>query len=246
MANNSKSSLNNTLQAILAVANEEQSAIYPPSVFSSQYNTVTALLISKLVREYPGSPMSMDMLDPFIMFAMRPVQNGTFTMPDDYRNVLGSPYIFVNQNENAQCGEIPQITTLQQFKVAQLKGGCKCLPITIVSESEFAIRTNSTYKYPTHKNPIGYFTGQKTVKICPYDLSKVALLYVRQEKIYQLGYVMQPDDTYIFDESTTIESEWGNPAFDILFKAMMSLFSAYVRDQELGNWAMILNQQGIL
>lgn len=247
----SKSSLNNVLQSILAVANEEQSAIYPPSIFSTQYNTVTALLLSKLVKEYPGGPMSMDILTPFIKFSMRPVQNGTFTMPDDYRNILGAPYIFVNQNEDGQCGKIPQITTLQQFKVAQLKGGCKCLPITIVSESEFSIRTNSTYKYPTYKNPIGYFSGlnddgQKIVKICPYDLTKVALLYAKQENMYQYGYIMQPDDTYIFDSSTTVESEWTNAAFDVIFKAMMALFSAYVRDKELSDWSRILTQEGIL
>lgn len=246
MASSSKSSLNNVLQSVLSIVGEEQSAIYPASIYSSQFNVATSMLISKLVREYPGNPFAIDILDPFMKFATLPVQNGYFTMPDDYRDILGAPYVFVNQNEDSQCGEIPQITTLQQFNVAQQKGACKCLPITIVSQSEFSIRTNSKYKAPTHKNPIGYFTGQKMVKICPYDLTKIFVLYVKQEKIYQFGYQNQPDDTYIWDASTTVESEWGTPAHDILVRALVSLFSAYVRDQELSNWTAILNQQGIL
>src|ERR1700760_4285666 len=141
--NTSKSGLNNMLQSVLSVANEDQNAVYPPSIYSAQYNVVTGLLISKLVREYPGNPMAIDILDPFMRFKMIPVQKGTFTLPDDYRNILGSPYVFVNPNENTECGQIPSINTAQEFAVAQLKGGCKAVPLTIVSQSEFSIRTDS-------------------------------------------------------------------------------------------------------
>jgi hypothetical protein len=244
--NTSKAGLNNMLQAILAVVNEEQSAIYPPSVFSSQYNSVTALLIDKLVQLYPGSPASIDMLDPFMKFAMVPVKNGVIPLPDDYRNILGAPYIFINKGCDGECGKIPQITTSQQFLTANLKGGCKAAPITIVSEAEFSIRTSSTYKRPTHENPIGYFTGQKMIKICPYDLTICGLLYVVQEDIYQYGSIMQPDDTFIFDQTTTIDSPWTNAAFKPIFNALLSLYSAYVKDPEMTNWAMLIQKEGLL
>lgn len=237
-------SLNNMLQSVLSVANEDQSAVYPPSIFSQQFNVVTSLLISKLVRQYPGSPEVIDILEPFIKFSMQPVKKGVFNLPEDYRNILGSPYIFVNGAK--QCGEVPEITTAQQFLTAQLKGGCAAVPITIVSESEFSVRTSSTYKKPSHSNPIGYFAGQKTVKICPFDLTVVALLYVRQEGLYRFGYDINPDDTYSFDASTTIESDWGNSAFQPIFSAMMALYSAYVRDNELRDWSLILSEKGIL
>lgn len=237
------------LQSILSVANEDQSAVYPQSIYSSQFNVVTSLLISKLAKEYPGNPTVIDILIPFIKFSMQPVKQGVFSLPDNYRNILGSPYIFINGS--AQCGDVPKITTAQEFLTAQLKGGCNVAPITIVSESEFSIKTSSTYKKPSHSNPIGYFAGlnelgQKIVKICPYDLTVVALLYIKQEGIYRYGYFMNPDDTYSYDPSTTVESEWTSAAFQPIFTAMMALYSAYVRDSELRDWSLILSEKGIL
>jgi len=245
MPNTSKSSLDNLLKSILSVISEEQNAIYPPAIFSQQVNVITALLLNKLVKMYPGDPISIDMLSPFMMFAMQPVQNGIFSMPLNYRNILGAPYVF-----KKDCSEVPQITTYQQFLTAQLKGGCSAVPITIVSESEYSVRTSSTYKRPTHENPIGYFTmqvnGQTSVKVCPYDLGTVAVLYVRQEKTYTYGYIPQPDDTYIFDPTTTVDSEWGSSAFQPIFDALLSLFSAYVKDPEMTSWSRILSQEGLL
>lgn len=237
------------LQSVLSVANEDQSAVYPPSIFSSQFRTVTSLLISKLVQQYPGNPTVLDILMPFIKFSMQPVKKGVFALPDDYRNILGAPYIFVNGAK--QCGEVPEIKTAQQFLTAQLKGGCNVAPIVIVSESEFSERTRSTYKKPSHSNPIGYFaglneTGQKVIKICPYDLTVVGLLYARQEGLYQYGYFLNPDDTFSFDASTTVESEWTSAGFQPIFTAMMALYSAYVRDNELRDWSLILSEKGIL
>src|ERR1700679_971081 len=109
------------LQSVLSVVNTEQSAIYPSSIFSSQYNTVTALLINKMVRSYPGEPLAIDILDPFMKFAMVPVKNGVIPLPEDYRNILGAPYIFINKGCDGECGKIPQITTSQQFLTANLK-----------------------------------------------------------------------------------------------------------------------------
>ena len=62
----SSASLNNILQSVLSVANEEQSMFYSPRIFTSQYNVVSSLLKSSLVKEYPSNPMVLDQLDPFI------------------------------------------------------------------------------------------------------------------------------------------------------------------------------------
>lgn len=221
--------------------------VYPPFIYQSQFNVVTSLLLSELVAAYPDNPTLIDMIDPFVKFQLLPVNNGYLQLPSDYRNILGSPYIFVNTNENAECGSIPEITTPQEFAAATQKGACKTAPLFIVPESEFTSRTNSKYKYPTHKKPIAYYSGQKQLKICPYDLSKVALLYARNEKQVNFTYILQPDDTYLFEptNATLQDSEWTNSSFKPIFNAMCSLFSAYTRDNEMMEWSKIL-KEGIL
>lgn len=245
MANESKCSLNNMLQAVLSVANEEQSMFYSPRVFSDQYNAVTSLLISSLVKAYPSSPVVIDILEPFVGIELRPVNNGYVDLPEEYRDILGSPYVFSNPNSDGECGDNPEPLNAQTFKVQTLKGGCNLRPVIIYPESEFIMRTDSEYDKPSWENPIGFFSGKRQIKVCPFDATKVAVMYVKSEKKYKYGYTLQPDDTYLFDASTTVESEWTSAAFEPIFKAMMSLYSAYAKDQELGNWTQILTERGI-
>lgn len=242
----SKASLDSMLKSILSVANSDQNMSYPPRIYQDQFNAVTSLLISKLAKSYPDDPVAIDMLDPYMSFAMIPVQSGVFKLPPDYRNILGTPYIFVNKSQDGQCGQIPVITTVQEFRTAQLKGACQATPVEIVSESEFTIRVGSSYKHPKHSRPIGYFTGQKTVKICPYDLTSVALLYVVQEPTYVYNYINQPDDTFLFNPTGSTESLWTSAAFTPIFNALCSLYAAYAKDNEMTQWTRILAQEGIL
>lgn len=238
--------LDNMLQAILSVALQEQNNVYPPFIFQSQFNVVTSLLISKLVEEYPDNAQVIDMLDPYVKVALLPVLNGFITLPTDYRNLLGAPYIFA-QNAAKECQEIPQITTAQQFLTATQQGACQAYPLKIIAQSEFADRTQSKYKVPAYDDPIGYYAGNKMIKVCPFDLTKVAVLYARNEKKAVYTYIMQPDDTYIFDPNNPAlqDSEWTNASFEPIFNAMVSLFSAYTRDNEMQDWVKLL-KQGIL
>jgi hypothetical protein len=244
----SKCTLDGMLQSILSVALQEQNMAYPPWIYQQHINIATSMLISALAKSYPNNPMVVDQLDPFVKFCMLPVTNGYVTLPGDYRNMLGSPYIFANPKQDGECGAAPQITTQQEMQVAQNKGQCKVNPLYIVDQAEFSERTKSTYNFPTHKNPIAYFSGKKQLKVCPYDLTRVAVLYVQNEKTYVYPYIVNPDDTYYFNSSdpALVESEWGSNAFEPLFNSLLALYSAYTRDQELGNWARILNSTGIL
>lgn len=243
------------LQSILSVALQEQNNVYPPYIFQSQYNAVTSLLISELVAAYPENSQVLDMLNPFIKVVVLDVVGGFITLPSDYRDIVGSPYIFA-KGATKECEDIPQITTPQQFMTATLKGACQAYNLNIIKQSEFANRVNSKYKYPTFKDPVGYFAGSfvdnsnvvsSKIKVCPYDLSKVALMYARQEKKLVYTYIQQPDDTYIFDPANTNlqDAEWTAAAFKPIFNAMISLFAAYTRDQEMTEWGKIL-QKGIL
>lgn len=231
------------LQAILGFANQAQDMYYPPNIFSSQYNTVTSLLISTLVRQYPVNNGVVDMLIPFVKVETLPVTNGVISLPDDYRDILGAPSITVKP-DGSDCSYSIPITTPAEFNVSINKGGCMRRPIVIVPQSEFDYATTSTYNYPTKDNPIGYFKGN-TIKVCPYDINKVELMYVKNEGIYQYGYIIQPDDTYIFDVTTTVESEWQSNAFEPIFKAMSALYAAFTRDPNMRDWAAILKTQGL-
>jgi hypothetical protein len=227
------------LQSVLAVGNTDQNQTYPPFIYQTQYNIVAGLLLSKLAEQYPAS---LDMLLPFIEDKKIAVTNGYIELPDNYRNMLGNPSINIKP-EGSDCDGIP--ITANAFKTANLKAACQSRPIDILDQTEWDYRTTSTYAYPTYFNPIGCFFGKK-LKVCPYDIAKVDVRYVRQEKEYVFGYLEQPDGTYIYDKNTSIESEFESAAFEPMFKAISSLYAAYTRDQLISNWAVILHEKGIL
>lgn len=241
-----KSGLDNMLQSVLSIANEEQSAIYPPSIFSQHYNIATSFLLDSVVKAYPDRPFLVDIIDPFVKASVITVNNGLAKLPDDYRNILGSPYVFTNPKNTGPCGDIPEIKTPSQFQSARNTAACNVTALVIVSQAEFSIRTNSTYNYPTYEQPIAFFYGKNTLKICPYDIPKITLLYTQQEDIYQYGYILQPDDTYLFDSSTTVDGLWTDAAFAPLFKAITHLYGIYSRDQEVKEWATLLSQISIV
>lgn len=231
------------LQAVLSVANMEQSSILPPSVYSSQYNTVTSLLLSKLVSLYPSNPMVLDILAPFVERKVIKVKNGMVDLPENYRNILGSPMISATDDGCKECED--GNTDIQQFNQLILKSGCKKVALVIVPQSEFADRTKSSYDAPTFDKPIGYMAGKNQIKVCPYNINAVEVIYTIKEKLYIYGYDVQPDDTYTFNASKSVESDWGSNAFDYIFPAMISLYGAYSRDNQVIDWTQILNQQGI-
>jgi len=243
---NEKVQLDSMLRSVLSVANEEQSFFYSPKIYQDQYNVVTSLLLSKLSKLYPSEQWVIDTIDPFVEKVLIPVTNGYIQLPDNYRDLLGSPQIAVKKDKSGECSEAIVIDTAREFQLSNLKGKCEKRPVIIVPEAEFALRTTSTYNYPTHWNPIGYFSGKKQITVCPFDIGKVEVLYARQEKQVVYGYITQPDDTFLFDLATSVLSEWSNAAFDPIFKALIHLYSAYAKDGELQNWAILLTQHGIL
>lgn len=243
-------SLDNMLKAVLAVGNKEQNMMIPPSIFSDMYNTVTSLLLSALSQAYLTDSTVSDMLQPFMKYKKQPPKNGYVEVDSDFRNLLGLGISV--KKDGGDCNSNPVvIDTETEFKTAQLKSGCQSVPIEMVSISEWDYRTTSTYNFPTVKRPIGCFFGknneEKTkIRVCPYDLPTIEIRYIRQEKKVVYGYIMQPDDTYLFDLETSVESEWTDAAFKPIFNAMVSLYSAYSRDSELTNWSQILTERGIL
>jgi hypothetical protein len=245
--NNTKSGLKNLLSSLLSSSNSDQNMFLPPSVYSSMVNTITSFLIDRCVEVYPTSSKVIEIIDPFVKVAAITPSNGIIKLPPDFRNILGSPSIIVSDDKKGECGDsgIP-ITNAQQFLAATVKGGCTRRPITIVAQSEFDYLTTSSYKKPSFWNPICFNKGENELKVCPTDVTKVYVMYVKQEKIYNFGYIPQPDDTYYIDEATTIDTEWNNAGFTPLFKGLTHLYGIYSRDKEFSNWANVLSQISIV
>ena len=244
--NTSKSGLQNLLTSLLAPANQDQNFFLPPYIFSSMVNTVTSFLIDKCVELYPTNGTLIDIISPFVKVACIPPSVGLITLPSDYRNLLGAPSVIVNKAGDCAEATVP-ITTPQQFLTATLKGGCSRRPITIVAQSEFDYLTTSSYKKPSYWDPIGYFVGQNEdgqnqIRVCPADLSKIYVMYVQQEQVYNFGYTTMPDDSFVINPTTTIDTQWNNSAFVSLFKGLNHLYGIYARDKQFSEWAQALSQ----
>lgn len=247
----SKSSLDNLLKSVLSIANSEQNFAYSPAVYDNHFNIATAFLIDSLVKAYP---VGVDALSVFIKKKLIPVTSGVVVLPDDFRNLLGAPSIHVKP-DGSDCSDNNPIIidSAAEFKTAQLKAGCKTYPLRIVSKEEWDNLTTSKYAFPTYEEPIGLYQGDQNtngtisrqIKVCPYDLSRVEVMYVRQEKIYRYNYITNPDDTFIFNPVGSVESEWTDAAFSLLFKAVFALYSAYSRDNTIIEYSQILNKLGL-
>lgn len=231
------------LRSVTAIFNINQDAALPPYIYSSMYNSVTSLLIDKLSAIYPSDPSVLDMLDPFVEKKIIPITNGVIQLPENYRNILGSPQIAA-KNAKTECTGLP--ATAKEFNEKVKQSGCTKRPIVVVPQAEFAYQTTSSYGAPDTWNPLGYKSGKKQITVCPANLTSAEVLYVREEKLVNYGYIMQPDDTYIFDEATSVQSEWSSAAFTALFKGITACYAAYSRDPNLQNWSQILNQANII
>ena len=56
---------------------------------------------------------------------------------------------------------------------------------------------------------------------------------------------MQPDDTFLFDEDTSVETEFETAAAEYLFKGCLALYSGYAKDPSLTDFTTLLKQTGL-
>lgn len=232
------------LKAILAPANQEQNAFYPPYIYEQHYNIATSWLISKIVEIFPTSQQFIDIIEPFLKNEPVIVKDGYIELPKNCRNFLDAA-VMIKGDMSGICSDEPKEIKEQQFKNNQNKSKCLSRPIVIVDQSQWDYLTEHPYNKPTYKDPIGCFFGNRKIKVCPFDITVVNVRYVVNEKVYRYGYITQPDETYIYDEKTTIETEWNTNAFEYLYKAISTLYSIWCRDATLRNWSIELKQIGL-
>lgn len=234
------------MRAVLSVARQNQTNFYSPKIYSDQRNIVESLLLSALVKSYPLNQSIVDQISPFVEVTTVSNTDGYIQLPPNYRNLLGSPVVFATPDSTGECGADIEPLTPENFKLQILKSGCRLNSLTIVPQSEFALRTTSTYDLPTWEEPIGYFLGGNKIKVCPFDITRVGVMYARKEREVVYGYTMNPDDTFVFDESTSVETQFDSSAYEPIFNAMCSLYFAYARDPQMQNWSHILTERGII
>jgi hypothetical protein len=235
-----KGSLDYILGSVLSIGAKERNLMYSPQIFANHFNVVTSFIIDKCIEAYP---YHVDVLRPFMVTKIIGVTNGEVKLPDDYRNILGAPSISAKTDKSMECSDFP--TNENQFNQDRLKAGCRRRPIEMLDENEFDDRTTSTYIYPTIWNPIGAVFKKDSIKVCPFDIGKVELRYVKKELQYIYNYTLQPDDTYIFNPVGSVESEWEDSASQLLVKGVLALYSAYLRDNQLSQYSQILNTAGL-
>jgi hypothetical protein len=244
-----KATLDMMLSTVMSQGNKEQNQSYPPHVFSSHVNLVGDYILDEVAALYPTSKKLEEIADPFMQEEVVQVKGGILTLPSQMRNLLGIS-IYVSTDFKDPCADCdlpddPLAPTLEQLKQSLERGKCRSQSVSMVDQTEWDDRTQHPYKFPTLKKPIGcrFKTGE--VRICPFEVPNVVVRFIRTPKTYVYGYKMNPDDTYTFDATTSVESEWTRNAFQYLVKGITTLYSIFTRDGELRDGVNELKKAGI-
>jgi hypothetical protein len=242
--------MDSILRKVLSQANADQNQSYPPRIYEEHFNIVSKFLIGDVAKSYPGNDAIVKLGMPFTKVKDIPVINGTFELPKDHWKTLGIT-IFVSDDFSEACDYKEELTD-QNVLDQKLKKRSKPQPVDEVDQYEFKRLINHSYKAPTLEKPIAALFGTSANEAKPvYNIGPnsgipmVQLSYLVEPKEYVYGYTMNPDDTYQYDASKGVESEWNENATEYLFKGVNILYSAYVRDNEQREWAQILKQTGL-
>jgi hypothetical protein len=217
------------LNMVLANANKEQNQHYPPHIFEAHYNAVAGFLLTELAEAYPSKQMIVDVAEPFLGAQLIPVIGGAVKLPEDMRNFL-SASVNISHDGSSLCGKKVKEAIEIAFSTSQAKGKCRSAAVRIVDQSEWDNLTDHKYKYPTYSKP----------------LYSVEIRYIKNEELVRYGYDMLPDDTYTFEPSLSVESQWDNNAFEYLYKGINHLYSVYTKDQDLREFSIELKKIGLI
>ncbi len=218
-----------------------QSRVLPPEVFDAIYNVSAAWLLGRVAELWPFDQQYVDVVEPFLRVDIQRAVDGKVSLPAEYRNFLGAAAL-LNHSKTGACQEdMPDELALRIHDLNAKKSSCLGQPIRIVDQTEWEFLTKDIFDAPTLENPIGCFFGEKKLKICPAGIGRVEIRYFVNEKLYKYGYTMQPDDTYIYNATTSVESEFPNAAFAKLYAVALRLLSVYFRDGNVAAFASALN-----
>lgn len=251
--------LDKILKMVLASGNKEQNQHYPPHIFQEHFNLSTSWLVDEIAKLFPTTQSIIDIIRPFLETKDVIVKNGKIEFPENYRHLLGVGMFatddFKNpcgcdeaKGGNGDCSEFkndPLAPSPLQIQEQAAKRKCISRTVRLVDIDEWDELTTHPYKHPTYKEPIACIFRGDGIKICPYDVPSVEVRYIRQPKQYAYNYTTLPDDTYVFNSSNSVESEWLDNATSYLYKAVSTLYAMYVRDSEMRDYNVELRKIGI-
>lgn len=248
----SAANLDNVLQMVLSQGNKEQNAMYPPRIYELHFNIVTNFILDEIARVFAETQQVIDIGRPFLKSKEVAVTGGVAKFPEDYRNLLGvGMNVTIDFEQDCGCKDDsvfendPLARRPELIAKDQKKSKCVSHDVTMVDIDEFGYKTTHPYKRPTYKKPIGCIFTTSEIKVCPFDVSYVEIRYLRKPKTYRYGYKMLPDDTYVFDSTTSEESEWDDTALQHLIKGVNALYAIYTRDGEFQNWNEAIKKVGL-
>lgn len=236
-----KSSLKIFFDLVTKPLDIPKSRVVPPEVFDAIYNVSAAWVIGKVVELWPRDQRYVEVVEPFLRIDVKHAVDGIIDLPTEYRNFLGAG-VLTNKAKTTTCNDTPQAIKIRQQEFDAIKGKCERVPIRIVDTAEFDFFTQDEFDMPTLAAPIGCFFGKQQLKICPLDIGSVEVRYLVNEKMYRYGYISQPDDTFIYDPNTSVDTEFTNAAFDKLYAASTKLIGIYLRDNNVLGFAAALNE----
>jgi hypothetical protein len=237
-----KETLDSSLKKVLSQANADQNQHYPPHVFDVHFNLVTKALLGEIIKSWPTNNTIKMLAKPFLRTKVIPVKDGLIEFPKEFWNFLNAS-IYLNDDKTEAC-QAPDITPEEAIN-QRLKNRSNSRVANEVDQKMWEYLIDHSYKQPTLEKPIICMFEAEGYRIEPYNVPSVQFTWLVEPKEYKYGYIMNPDDTYQYDPTQGVESEWDITAAEYLFKGMNILYSAYVRDVEQREWAQLLNKQGL-
>lgn len=236
-----KCSLKIFFELLLQPFNIPQSAVVPPNIFDAVYNVSAGWVLGKIAELFPFDNSLVDIAEPFLGVERLIVKKGEVDIPVDFRNFLDCG-AYVKEDRKSVCSEsMTPALALRAYNQNLVQNGCVRQSITVVDIAQFDLLTKSQFDKPTLEQPIACFFGKKKMKICPTNIEVIDFRYLKNENLVRYGYTMQPDDTFIFNATTSIESQWTNAAFPIMYKAASKLLGVYLRDNNVSNFSYSLS-----
>src|SRR4051812_44559082 len=245
MADEIKSISNMVLLMVLAQGNKEQNQHYAPRVFTQHYQLASEWLKDECVKQYPNAQIIIDLISPYMKKEVLPVLNGKIKKPKVYRNLLGFGF-YVNEKEEPEEKDYTTFKFEDKFKfkdsanptVAELEtitanANATSRSLDMVTIGEWNYFLNHAYKKPkTFKKAKGCILEDGFVEVRPMNIPYVEIRYIKTTPAYKYGYLPLPDDTFVFDQKSTVEELWNENAIPYLVKAVNLLYANYVKDKD--------------
>ena len=203
-----------------------------PEQFSMVYNQASQELYNKyrgLIEEYqpdnkPENPNSRD------RNRIGDGQNGS--VDDALSPFQGTAQITINSKGIGQCpADYAGLLSIRKLKYNSKPNNPQWVNIDVLSPGEFANRTMSRIKRPSHNYPVCMFIGD-TMQFVPYDLVYCSMDYRHVPITGVWGYTLV-NGRPVFNPTTSQETDWEVPQHIQLKMRIARYFGIFLNEGEV-------------